>query len=932
MRSRAVSLVVAFGVVLALSAAETPAVSASGQHSSASLSARSRWEVQPRGNDVTITWRGSAPLPIGASTLIVRLRGDVLGTAREVGNDAVLELRGRSASQIDRRALELWRGNERIDSDAALATLSGFAKAALSRTSAVKKPNAVVRRAPVANDPGTRGPYTTQRHNYKLPGLPWAEFSVPIEVLGEVTVPTNAPGARPLVLILHGRHFTCFQGGPQGDITGDWPCAPGFDAVPSHRGYRMMADLLASQGYMVVSISANGINGQDYAAPDGGAAARSALIRHHLAIWAKWSRGGGSPFGLELRDRIDMTQVVLVGHSRGGEGVARAAIDSTRNDPWKIRGIVPIGPTAFGAQVPAYVHTAVLLPYCDGDVSDLQGQIYVDGSRDLLGGRDPSLRTAVMVMGANHNFFNSEWTPGLAKAPAEDDWLYFGGEQDATCGGNGGNRLSPQAQQAVGATYAAALVQYAIDGDRAMLDYLDGATPAPPSALGADVKVTALGADRMALYKPGKLGSIRASGAMNARVCDGYSLTGGRICVASRPNTLAVHPHWLESYVAPELASPRALALEWNARGTARIALPRAADLRGRNVDVRIAIDPVSGPARLAVRLIDSQGRFRVASGDSELQPLPGRDRVGKVWAQRLRVRVPKGVVPKGIAPKGNESDGFDASRVVAIELVGEAPAARAYVLDVMAVGHRVLAVPDVAVPRVSVATLRVEEGDTPGQKYNVPITVDGDVTRNGSVWVTVLGIDGYRSYSQKVVPGATRFDIPVTFDGDDVPFGDRFIGVSVVAESNVVTSAYLGGIYVQDDEHWPVITVDQSNVTGTEATGLQWTLRFDQPMPVAQQLYLSFVAPENGREINSDDVDAATWEQWTYSERPSPPQTPSDSFGNLIVEVPEGATSATINVGVLADGVVEGDEQVALWMYYFDGTMVSLTGVIADS
>jgi hypothetical protein len=112
----------------------------------------------------------------------------------------------------------------------------------------------------------------------------------------------------------------------------------------------------------------------------------------------------------------------------------------------------------------------------------------------------------------------------------------------------------------------------------------------------------------------------------------------------------------------------------------------------------------------------------------------------------------------------------------------------------------------------------------------------------------------------------------------------------------------------------------------------LQWTVRFDAPMPIDQQLYLSFVAPASGREIDSDDVDDATWAQWTFSERPHPPQTPSDSFGFVFVDVAQGATSVTIDVPVLADGIAEGSEHVALSMYYFDGTMLSLTGVVTDS
>ena len=50
--------------------------------------------------------------------------------------------------------------------------------------------------------------------------------------------------------------------------------------MPSYRGYLQAQQLLASQGYVTVSISANGINGQDYLDEDGGAQARSSLVRH----------------------------------------------------------------------------------------------------------------------------------------------------------------------------------------------------------------------------------------------------------------------------------------------------------------------------------------------------------------------------------------------------------------------------------------------------------------------------------------------------------------------------------------------------------------------------------------------------------------------------------------------------------------------------
>ena len=350
------------------------------------------------------------------------------------------------------------------------------------------------------DDPGTPGPYATTIMSYELEGLAVDEFPAPLEVLAEVVAPVGAPTPMPLVLFLHGRHSTCYGLDPEPFVTGDWPCPEGLLPIPSHEGYRYVAELLASQGYLTVSISANGVNGQDGWVPDGGAAARSALIHHHLGLWADWDGAGGDPWGGLFQGAVDLDNVVLVGHSRGGEGVERAAVDASFADGYTIVGLVPIGPTSFGRQVGAGIATAVILPYCDGDVVDLQGQIYVDQSRDLT--RDRALRSAVMVVGTNHNFYNTEWTPGLAQAPSDDDWLWAGPADEPTCGPEGPGRLTPEEQQAVGATYIAALVQVAVERDAAAASLLDGSKVRAASAGRARVLTHALGGRRSLVYTP----------------------------------------------------------------------------------------------------------------------------------------------------------------------------------------------------------------------------------------------------------------------------------------------------------------------------------------------------------------------------------------------------------------------------------------------
>ena len=154
-----------------------------------------------------------------------------------------------------------------------------------------------------ADDPGTPGPYATTTLSYELAGLAVKDFPADLEVLAEVISPVGAPNPMPLVLFLHGRHATCYYPGPEPYVTGDWPCPEGTLPIPSYLGYRYAAELLASQGYLTVSISANGVNGQDGWVADGGAAARSALIRHHLDSWADWNDGRRRPLGRHLPGR-----------------------------------------------------------------------------------------------------------------------------------------------------------------------------------------------------------------------------------------------------------------------------------------------------------------------------------------------------------------------------------------------------------------------------------------------------------------------------------------------------------------------------------------------------------------------------------------------------------------------------------------------------
>ena len=118
-----------------------------------------------------------------------------------------------------------------------------------------------------------------------------------------------------------------------------------------------------------------------------------------------------------------MSRIGVMGHSRGGEGAIRLVmIDRKSRDPYGIDAVLPLAPVDFDRKTVNDIPMAVILPYCDGDVSDLEGMHYFDDARYRKPG-DPAPKATVTVMGANHNFFNTVWTPKYGYPGAFDDGL-----------------------------------------------------------------------------------------------------------------------------------------------------------------------------------------------------------------------------------------------------------------------------------------------------------------------------------------------------------------------------------------------------------------------------------------------------------------------------------------------------------------------------
>jgi fermentation-respiration switch protein FrsA (DUF1100 family) len=321
-----------------------------------------------------------------------------------------------------------------------------------------------------ATDPGEPGPHRVATAVYNLGDTAFHApgFDGPIELTGVVHYPVDlADGApHPLVLFLHGSWAACE--GIKAYTT--WPCPASSASVPSYRGYDYLGEHLASRGYIAVSISANGIN----AAESGnGYVARSALINEHLRMWQQLSATGrsplagkfvdpdsGKPVKVDFTHQVDLTNVGTVGHSRGGQGVMEQASDARRQD-WpdgvQVKAVLGIAPTTngVGASLVTSVPLMTIVGSCDGAIQPYTAaESYLDAAR----GKNQARDEAITVPGANHNFFNTTWSPSSGLASATDDSPETAPGTCTTSGSPSADvpKLTEQQQRRVALTYVTA--------------------------------------------------------------------------------------------------------------------------------------------------------------------------------------------------------------------------------------------------------------------------------------------------------------------------------------------------------------------------------------------------------------------------------------------------------------------------------------------
>ncbi|TCO65263.1 alpha/beta hydrolase family protein [Actinocrispum wychmicini] len=816
-----------------------------------------------------LVWTAPEPVPFGDAAIEFRSTGQFLGWPRPAKDHRTFTLPVGHA--VEPGTLEVWAGGRRLDAPP---------KQSLQKQSTGPLPSPL----PVnAVDPGTPGPYQTVTGEYALDPITLPDLGGPIEMQGVVVAPKNAPGPRPLVLFLHGRHLYCYNPANPNVTVFDWPCPAGTAMIPSYRGYLQTQELLASQGYVTVSISADGVNALDFNAFDGGAQARSSLVRQHLAHWADWAEAGraSAPAAVRQAPVADMSNVLLVGHSRGGEGVNRAAMDSLFRPPgdtspvrWTIRGDVLIAPTAFGQDPEPDVPSVTLLPACDGDVSDLQGQQYADAARGVS--RGTALHSVLYVNGANHNFFNSEWTPGVAVAPSVDDFHSFDPNPDPLCSPGTPTRLTDSQQRAVGATYTAAAARLLLARDDRVLPLLDGSGVRAPSAGPARVLSHALGAGRIPVVVPDDSTKVTGSGRLCAQVAPSDACLGADLRFKS--------PNFLPFTAATTESGRDAVDVKWSAPGTPAVVRPsRPVWLFGaRALAMRVIVPVNSAGTRFAVAVTDNFGR-RTNLGAVTIDGLAATNNTTGYWAQEVRVPVSPFL-----------------GQVASLELTPLTGSGEAWLVDAYGWYPGLPVTRPASLTRVDLGVLAVLEGDSGERTYQIPVTVTGDGGGTLKVYLGDKTVRVFTEHDITVAPGQHTIDLPATVVGDTRWNTSYPLVALAKATRGVVVGSFIGVVRVDNDDPPPAITVSPANAETSRGGKLAWHVGLSTDVDADVDWIVTPVAPATGPELTTTDVDPQ-WLLLNSGEDPLPSRPLSQTGLALFVDIPPGSVSTDVAIPTAA-------------------------------
>ena len=212
-----------------------------------------------------------------------------------------------------------------------------------------------------------------------------AEVRYPADTNG-TNVPLSAQQTSyPLILVMHG-HIQ--------------------DVPDSYLGFNYLLDHLASHGFIAISIDCSELN-----AINGHHDTRALAIIEHLKLLQTKNNSPGP-----LNGKFDFSNIGIMGHSRGGEGVLQAEIFNREDDlGWNIKGVFQLAPTDNSGLGPDKLILQSSKLFCLYGSNDGVTWGGPDSPYTYVGtGFRPFDRATVdkamaFVYGATHNGFNTVW-------------------------------------------------------------------------------------------------------------------------------------------------------------------------------------------------------------------------------------------------------------------------------------------------------------------------------------------------------------------------------------------------------------------------------------------------------------------------------------------------------------------------------------------
>jgi len=438
---------------------------------------------------------------------------------------------------------------------------------------------------------------------------------MPVRLNGIIAAPSDGDGPYPVVLIFHGTHPGCPE--QEGGVD-RWPCDPEVEQ-PNYQGFAYLIEALAAEGYVAIAPNFNAEN--TFGFGEGTPGVRlSQLIEMHLGALAQAAAGGPNDFDLELDGRADMSRLAFFGHSRGGEGASwltnsqgLAAPDASETFGYgPVEGLLLLAPAPiFTLPAASLVPQVVILPACDGDVINQEGQLFYEGAR-----LDPSQEPwalSVWLEQANHNAFNDI----LGR-----DMVGFDNRPDCE------ELLVPEDQRQFLTDIALTFLTTIFSDDSEAVNEAKTRLGSDPTVLTqnmlfgqpARVMTLAEAADRRRLLVPASAEELTTNLAGGEVTAEGVSLffcEAGYFTPKMRPGS---EPCKRVNLTIP--GNPAMVVVSWEEPGaTLRLTLPtEAGNLSDyTTISLRAAVDPTSplNPAgssqSFSVRLTDSSGATATA-------------------------------------------------------------------------------------------------------------------------------------------------------------------------------------------------------------------------------------------------------------------------------------------------------------------------------